>query len=68
MLTGESRLGIDTSKPHPARLRTRSEVAPFFEGLELVAPGLVTATEWYQEDPAPAIERSGFHVGVARIL
>ncbi|MEV0110860.1 SAM-dependent methyltransferase [Nocardia sp. NPDC050799] len=51
----------------PLRLRTRSEVVPFFKGLELVAPGLVSATEWYQEDPAPALERSGFHVGVAQV-
>ncbi|KAA0942551.1 SAM-dependent methyltransferase, partial [Streptomyces apricus] len=51
----------------PLRLRTRGEVEPFFEGLELVAPGLVSATEWYREGPAPTPERSGFHVGVARI-
>ncbi|GHJ41327.1 SAM-dependent methyltransferase [Streptomyces sp. TS71-3] len=51
----------------PLRLRTRGEVEPFFEGLELVAPGLVSATEWYREGPAPAPERSGFHVGVARV-
>ncbi|KAA0939403.1 SAM-dependent methyltransferase [Streptomyces apricus] len=51
----------------PLRLRTRREVEPFFEGLELVAPGLVYATEWYQEGPAPTPERSGLHVGVARI-
>jgi hypothetical protein len=51
----------------PLRLRTRGEVEPFFEGLELVAPGLVSATEWYQEDPAPIPERSGFHVGVAQV-
>ncbi|WP_329246181.1 SAM-dependent methyltransferase [Actinoallomurus sp. NBC_01490] len=51
----------------PLRLRSRSEVEPFFEGLELVAPGLVFATEWYREDPAPVPERSGFHVGVARV-
>ncbi|MDI6516772.1 SAM-dependent methyltransferase [Streptomyces coelicoflavus] len=49
------------------RMRTRSEVAPFFAGLELLAPGLVFATEWYQEEPAPTRERSGFYVGVARI-
>ena len=51
----------------PLRLRTRTEVEPFFEGLELVAPGLVSATEWYREGPAPAPERSGFYVGVARV-
>ncbi|MEV7910754.1 SAM-dependent methyltransferase [Streptomyces griseus] len=49
------------------RMRTRAEVEPFFEGLELVAPGLVPAAEWYQEQPAPAQERSGFYVGVARV-
>jgi O-methyltransferase involved in polyketide biosynthesis len=51
----------------PLRLRTRSEVEAFFEGLELVVPGLVYAIEWYQEGPAPTLERSGFHVGVTRI-
>ncbi|MFC8221021.1 SAM-dependent methyltransferase [Streptomyces sp. NPDC057362] len=51
----------------PLRMRTRSEVEPFFSGLELVEPGLVFATEWYQEEPAPVRERSGFYVGVARI-
>ncbi|MFI8950105.1 SAM-dependent methyltransferase [Streptomyces sp. NPDC053750] len=51
----------------PLRMRTRSEVEPFFEGLELVTPGLVFATEWYQEEPAPTQERSGFYVGVARV-
>ncbi|MFI8435197.1 SAM-dependent methyltransferase [Streptomyces sp. NPDC079020] len=49
------------------RMRTRAEVEPFFEGLDLVAPGLVTATEWYQREPAPESERSGFYVGVARV-
>ncbi len=51
----------------PLRMRTRAEVEPFFEGLHLVEPGLVFATEWYREDPAPARERSGFYVGVARV-
>ncbi|TDT31420.1 O-methyltransferase involved in polyketide biosynthesis [Streptomyces sp. BK208] len=51
----------------PLRMRTRSEVEPFFDGLQLVAPGLVFATEWYKEEPAPVRERSGFYVGVARI-
>ncbi|WP_329210126.1 SAM-dependent methyltransferase [Streptomyces sp. NBC_00683] len=49
------------------RMRTRGEVEPFFEGLDLVEPGLVSATEWYREQPAPVYERSGFYVGVARV-
>ncbi|MET7290182.1 SAM-dependent methyltransferase [Streptomyces sp. NPDC005573] len=51
----------------PLRMRTRAEIEPFFEGLDLVAPGLVTATRWYQDTPAPAQEPSGFYVGVARV-
>jgi S-adenosyl methyltransferase len=51
----------------PLRLRTRKEVEPFFEGLELISPGLVFATEWYRGRPVPAPERSGFYVGVARV-
>jgi hypothetical protein len=51
----------------PLRMRTRREVEPFFDGLDLVEPGLVFATEWYQEEPVPARERSGFYVGVGRV-
>ncbi|MFG2310815.1 SAM-dependent methyltransferase [Streptomyces sp. NPDC048566] len=51
----------------PLRMRTRSEVEPFFDGLELVAPGLVTATRWFREAPGPPAEPSGFYVGVARV-
>ncbi|MET9255544.1 SAM-dependent methyltransferase [Streptomyces sp. NPDC048182] len=49
-------------------LRSRAEVARFLDDLELVEPGLVTATEWYgagQERPAP--ETSGIYAAVARI-
>ncbi|MEV0122176.1 SAM-dependent methyltransferase [Streptomyces sp. NPDC050703] len=51
----------------PLRMRTRAEVEPFFDGLELLPPGLVTATRWYKDTPAPAEEPSGFYVGVARV-
>ncbi|MFB6502468.1 MULTISPECIES: SAM-dependent methyltransferase [unclassified Streptomyces] len=51
----------------PLRMRTRGEVEPFFEGLDLVEPGLVFATEWYRQAPAPVQERSGFYVGVGRV-
>ncbi len=46
--------------------RTRDEVARFFDGLELVDPGLVTAPEWFRGEPAPA-EDSGIYAGVARV-
>lgn len=32
------------------RMRTRVEVERFFDGLELVEPGLVPATEWYRQE------------------
>ncbi|MEU1403695.1 SAM-dependent methyltransferase [Streptomyces sp. NPDC005728] len=47
--------------------RTRAEVARFFDGLELVEPGLVTATEWFRTPPTPAPEGSGIYAAVARI-
>ncbi|MEU6660084.1 SAM-dependent methyltransferase [Streptomyces sp. NPDC046821] len=46
--------------------RSREGVSRFFEGLELVQPGLVTATEWYQGD-APRQENGGIYAGVARL-
>lgn len=51
----------------PLRMRTRAEVEPFFADLELLPPGLVTATQWYKDTPAPVEEPSGFYVGVARL-
>lgn len=48
-------------------LRTREEVARFFDGLELVEPGLVTAPEWFRTSPAPSPESSGIYAGVARL-
>ncbi|RVU19965.1 SAM-dependent methyltransferase [Streptomyces antnestii] len=51
----------------PLRMRRRAEVERFFDGLELVDPGLVTATHWYKDSPAPKEELSGFYVGVARV-
>ncbi|MEU6659959.1 SAM-dependent methyltransferase [Streptomyces sp. NPDC046821] len=51
----------------PLRMRRRAEVERFFEGLDLVDPGLVTATYWYKDSPAPEEELSGFYVGVARV-
>ncbi|WP_306319504.1 MULTISPECIES: SAM-dependent methyltransferase [unclassified Streptomyces] len=48
-------------------LRTRDGVARFFDGLDLVAPGLTTATEWFRDDNAPEPEDSGIYVAVARV-
>ncbi|MFF1844888.1 SAM-dependent methyltransferase [Streptomyces sp. NPDC058232] len=47
--------------------RTRAEVERFFDGLDLVPPGLVTATDWFASTRAPEPEDSGIYAGVARI-
>ncbi|GAA3118153.1 SAM-dependent methyltransferase [Streptomyces rameus] len=47
--------------------RTRTEVERFFDGLELVPPGMVTATEWVTSRPAHEPEGSGIYAGVARV-
>ncbi|OON71618.1 SAM-dependent methyltransferase [Streptomyces tsukubensis] len=47
--------------------RTRAEVAKFFDGLDLIEPGLVTTTEWYRGSPAPEPESSGVYAAVGRV-
>jgi hypothetical protein len=47
--------------------RTRAEVERFFDGLDLVRPGLVTATEWFSSASAATPEGSGIYAGVARV-
>ncbi|WNI26505.1 SAM-dependent methyltransferase [Streptomyces sp. ITFR-16] len=51
------------------RPRTRAEVARFFDGLDLIAPGLVTAPQWHRETSAPERREApdSFHVGVGRV-
>ncbi|WP_329456652.1 SAM-dependent methyltransferase [Streptomyces sp. NBC_01497] len=51
----------------PLRFRTREETARFFTGLEPVEPGLVTAPEWYKDEPRPEEERSGIYAAVLRV-
>ncbi|MCA1220595.1 SAM-dependent methyltransferase [Streptomyces sp. 8L] len=48
--------------------RDRSACARFFDGLRLVEPGLVTAPEWYRDEPAPEPSEIGLYAGVARVL
>jgi hypothetical protein len=53
-----------------ARWRTRDEVARFFDGLELLAPGVVLTAAWNRDPavdgPAPSPEDTSFYAGVAR--
>jgi S-adenosyl methyltransferase len=50
----------------PGAARTRSEIARFFEGLEMVEPGLVNVSEWRSEVKLPGSERIIFYAGAAR--
>ena len=52
---------------NPPALRSRDEIARFFAGLELLAPGLVPVPEWRPDDPAVAGARpTPLVCGVAR--
>lgn len=55
---------------HPIKMRTRAEVLPFFDGLELVEPGLVYVPLWHPDEPGGLFlgepSRSGNISGVAR--
>lgn len=42
----EAQEGYDDTGAVPYKLRSREQVAPFFDGLEFVQPGLVRCTRW----------------------
>jgi S-adenosyl methyltransferase len=48
------------------RTRDRDQVARFFSGLDIVAPGLVNVSEWRPDDAAPAERSAALWVAVAR--
>ncbi|MFI6344395.1 SAM-dependent methyltransferase [Streptomyces sp. NPDC050560] len=61
-VTGTYRSGGITLVP-----RTHAEVARFFDGLDVVPPGVVRAVEWYQEEPAPVDEPTPLYVGAGLV-
>lgn len=52
--------------PMKLRFRSRAEVAAFFDGLELVEPGLVRAPEWRPDQDADLRNPAALWGGVAR--
>ncbi|GHB61417.1 hypothetical protein GCM10010377_60400 [Streptomyces viridiviolaceus] len=50
----------------PYNLRTVEEIATFFDGLELVEPGVVPVTQWRPEPGSPTSEVIAEHGGLAR--
>lgn len=47
---------VETDADYTFIPRSRDEVAPFFEGLELVEPGLVSIDDWRPDGPPPEVE------------
>ena len=54
--------------PVKIRLRTRAEIVPFFDGLDLVGRGLVPLGQWWDENRAGVGVATSLvgHVGIAR--
>jgi S-adenosyl methyltransferase len=45
---------VYASTANPVRLRTREEILAFFDGMELLEPGLVPVQQWRPDEPGPA--------------
>ncbi len=46
--------------------RTKEEITTFFDGLEIVEPGVVTLSDWRPDDPAAPRTKSPAYCGVGR--
>jgi SAM-dependent methyltransferase len=66
----EDMAALERSAPPDAaytfHMRTRDEVTRFFDGLEIVEPGVVTPDEWRPESPSPDDRVAGFWCAVGR--
>ncbi|WP_406071592.1 SAM-dependent methyltransferase [Streptomyces sp. NBC_01020] len=51
----------------PFRPRARAEIVRFFDGLDPVEPGVVTAPEWFKDTPAPELIPYPGYVGVGLV-
>jgi O-methyltransferase involved in polyketide biosynthesis len=54
--------------PTKIRLRSRAEILPFFDGLEMTGRGLVPLSQWFDSGPVDTDAARGLvgHVGIAR--
>jgi hypothetical protein len=60
--------GAYRATPTPIYFRPHAEILRFFDGFELVEPGLVTVDAWRPDPDDPAPERTGWlYGGVARL-
>ncbi|HKD98524.1 MAG TPA: SAM-dependent methyltransferase [Micromonosporaceae bacterium] len=61
---------IASGRHGQGRLRTRAEFARFFDGLELLAPGIVSVAEWradQEPQPRPTAADTAVYGAVARV-
>ncbi|SEG23707.1 S-adenosyl methyltransferase [Thermomonospora echinospora] len=57
----------DSDTPHPVKPRSRAEITRFFDGLELVEPGVVSCSRWrYEPNPWGEPEEIMTFGGLAR--
>ena len=59
---------LNAGSPVPFRDRTRAEVAAFFDGLDLVEPGIVPVSAWRDENratPRPPADQVPYYAAVA---
>jgi hypothetical protein len=59
---------LNKTMAEPFVMRDHAGVARFFEGLELVEPGIVQVGSWYKDEPPNDADRriTAYYVGVAR--
>jgi hypothetical protein len=61
---------LNAASPVPFRDRTRAEVGRFFNGLDLMDPGIVPVAGWRDEDretPRPTPDAVAYYGAVARV-
>jgi hypothetical protein len=63
--------GLAAGRDHgPFRARTRGEVAAFFDGLQIVEPGLVSTVEWHPDShpqPQATAEQAVAYAAIGRL-
>jgi O-methyltransferase involved in polyketide biosynthesis len=55
----------------PLQLRTHEEISRFFDGCELISPGLAPISEWHAENepqPRPTLAEAALYGAVARVM
>jgi SAM-dependent methyltransferase len=60
----------DSARRVPFQFRTRTQVARFLDGMDLLAPGIVSVSEWraeHEPKPRPSVADTAVYGAIARI-